>query len=117
MDARICVSRASSSFRRDARAIFSAKAACSGSWEAAIDGCAVEDECARAARSSGFASMSARSFFLVTLSVSIQGRDLRRYRRFILQYLGKPLLARIGDRLCIIGWSRRRPSAGYFLLL
>jgi hypothetical protein len=51
--------------------MFSLSAACNGSCDAAIDGCAVEDECARAARSSGFARMSARSCFLGSVSAEI----------------------------------------------
>lgn len=44
--------------------MFSVRAACSGSCDAATDGCAVDDEWARAASSSGLARMSARSCFL-----------------------------------------------------
>ena len=64
MEERKWVSRASSSLRCDARAMFSVKAACRGSCDAAIEGCAVEDEWASAARRAGFASISAKSCLL-----------------------------------------------------
>ena len=76
--------RASSSFKCEARAMFSFKAACRGSCAVATEGCAVEVECARAARSSGLARTSARSCFLGNMLVGILGNWGQRYIRFIL---------------------------------
>lgn len=84
--------------------MFSSSAACKGSCDAAIEGCAVEDECAIAARSSGFARTSARSCLLWSPSVAILlGRQHKRYRRFVLQDHWEPLVTGILAVLCISG--------------
>jgi hypothetical protein len=84
--------------------MFSSSAACKGSCDAAIDGCAVEDECAIAARSSGFARTSARSCLLRSPSVAILlGRQHKSYRRFVLQDHWEPLVTGILAVLCIGG--------------
>jgi hypothetical protein len=84
--------------------MLSSSAAYKGSCDAAIDGCAVEDECARAARSSGFARISARSCLLQSPSADILAvKQQKRYRRFVLQDYWEPLVAGILAVQCIGG--------------
>lgn len=91
--------RASSSFKCDAREIFSDKAASKGSRDAVVEGCAVEGAWIKAATKFGLASTSATSCLLVHRQIRVSKRGCRLHLRFVFQNLGKPLVAGILDAL------------------